>query len=116
MFDEQIIPYFFAFWLVLGISGSVYFFREKNIIRKTRNVKWGYILSAAIFFLFCAYMMRKTPALIPIIALAIGIITVLNLKFTTVCQHCGAFINKLQAFGKTKFCPKCGTSLEKANG
>jgi hypothetical protein len=114
---------FVATWVVLGITGFIFFFLNRDAALKR---KWfpRYITLAGV--LFVLYVTAMTVAGSPsfpslgvlvLVVPMVVLISYLNLKFTKFCNQCGATIIEQNWFSPTRFCSKCGNKLDsgKAN-
>jgi formate hydrogenlyase subunit 3/multisubunit Na+/H+ antiporter MnhD subunit len=87
--------------LHLGLKASV----------KRKVFPWCVILSALSFLVVMPLTGLRAGLLIFVIPVLAGVVFIL-IKFTKVCERCGAGVRTNQPFADEEHCPSCGSSLK----
>ena len=108
---------FVGTWIVLGITGFIVFYLQRDVAFKRKWFPRYVILAGVLFVFFSTTLMvlqsRSFSALGVLIVVVpmVVIITYLNIKFTRFCDKCGATVFDSNWFSPMKFCSKCGAEL-----
>lgn len=100
---------FIVFWIALGIASAIFYRKASYQTKKTAHPYIG----ASFGLIFLGFVAWFTHGRVPVLfVVAIILISLLNIKLTQFCAHCGATIFQ-RGFPRFKFCPKCGSELER---
>jgi hypothetical protein len=115
MTADQVFPFFFAVWILLGVSGFILFYVKRDAAFKHKYFPWYVCLAGALFLGFVAA--SGAPfTILAFMAPFIALITFLNLRGTQFCDACGRTIIQQMPFSRPEFCSKCGASLRGPSG
>jgi len=109
---NEIVPWFFGTWVILGVFGVWLSFINKNVELKKRILpfmNWGTGVLFAGFVLF----MTGQPRILYFVGPAVIVIGILNHHLIRVCESCGRTITNNVWFSKMEYCSKCGAKLAK---
>ncbi len=118
-----LVASFAGTWIILGAISAVVFYFGRNVAFKRRWFAPFVILVGILFVGFSTAIYATLPRkagqfavwqeLALIVPLTI-VFTYLNLKLTRFCDACGATVFPRHLFGRSRFCPSCGVSLDGA--
>jgi hypothetical protein len=108
--DRDVFPWFFVFWIALGITGFLLFFVNKDVKFKRRYFRWYVILVGVIFIGFACGTDGSWGAL-AFMGPAVALITYLNIRGTRFCDKCGRTIIDHMPFSRAEYCSRCGAQL-----
>src|SRR5712692_8386308 len=98
---------FFAAWIVLAISGVLFYYVYDNVEVKRKAHPWLMCFLAALFVFFVLWISEQTAVLVLVIPAA-GLITFLNIRNTKFCRKCGAVLYNHNWFTQMNYCSRCG--------
>ena len=111
---EQIFPYFFALFALIGGGAFIFFRISKNIALK--SVVWRVLnIGGAFLFLGVAWAMGAAPAILAAMSVFLIASCYLNLRGVKFCPSCAENLFELGPFAKPDYCPKCGVNLVVGN-
>jgi hypothetical protein len=107
---DQVFPYFFATWVVLGLISFAFFQFNKDADLK-RKVWPVVVVGTGVLFVTFVWLMGFRGGEMYVVVPAITLITALNLRAVKFCDSCGATLYYGNLFVKMEYCPKCGSKL-----
>ena len=107
---DRVSAVFMAVWVILGIVGFGLFHLNRRAAFKRRYFKWYLILVGVLFLGFMGAAGFPWPVLV-IAALALSLITYMNIRGTQFCSACGRTVVMQAFFSRAEFCSRCGASL-----
>ena len=108
---DQIFPYFFAVWLVLGALGFYFFYLNKNAAFKRKYFPWFMVFTGGLFLVFMS-LTGMPPRSYFLAVPAIVLISFLNIWGTRFCSSCGRTIFSQGLGGRPEFCSSCGAKID----
>jgi hypothetical protein len=112
MKNDQGFFYFWVFWMLLGLSGFLFFQFNKNTALKKKLFPVLTIVTGVIFGAYVLFVTGFEFHWFQLIFFGmIALITFLNIRNTTFCDTCGKMIYNNTLFSKQEFCSKCGANL-----
>jgi hypothetical protein len=107
----EIVPWFIATWVVLGIAGIWFMVIDRNVPRKKRLLP-VFIIGTGVAFVVFAFLITGDLHVLAFVLPAAALISFLNLRMMKVCSRCGRTIQSGMWFAKAEYCSKCGAKLE----
>ena len=98
---------FIGVWIVLGIATVVFLKTKMSATTRRKRIRQGAIATPILFAGFIVWMTEE-PRILMVLVPALTLIAYLNVRFTKVCDECGAIAFPSTPLQKTKFCSGCG--------
>jgi hypothetical protein len=108
---------FFGTWIVLGVVGVRASRKSMAAAARRRSIQRGAIVGGGLFAFFTTTLAvldsRSWSSLrvLLVVVPAVVLIGYLGIKFTIVCDKCGATLYNHDWFTPMRFCSKCGAEL-----
>lgn len=113
-FDQKTITtVFISVWIVLFIAGLIFHLTAPPLLK--RKLQPFIAVGVGTTFL-CFVGLISGRAGFYFAAIPVALITYLNVKAVKYCPRCGAMSMSPFMFPAPKFCVKCGTKLDDAQG
>ena len=104
------VPWFFAVWGVICLSGLAFFTFNRDAALKRRVFLPMLLFSDVVFLGFL--LLVGTPREFLLVAVPmLALITVLNLRAVRFCDGCGRTLHSQNPFSVPRFCSKCGAPI-----
>ncbi|MBB4634249.1 zinc ribbon domain-containing protein [Longimicrobium terrae] len=107
MSDESQFLTFAVVWLALGIGSTLYVRSRPTTPEKRRAHRIMAVGAGVAFGALTTWLFPSSASLmLPVVV----VITVLNLRNTRFCDHCGKMVH-MRPFERMDFCTRCGAPL-----
>jgi hypothetical protein len=98
-------------WIAVGIASGILFYKGSYEVKR----KWAprFIVCSSLLFLGFIYWVFGAGKNLVFPALAVALITIINIRTLSFCPKCAAFQKPVGLFTKAQYCAKCGHEIEK---
>jgi hypothetical protein len=108
---EEIVPFFFAVWVILGVGSALFFHFNRDAQLKKRLMPF-FIIGTGVLFALFVLIMTGQPRILLFLVPAVALISWMNLRIINVCNACGRTVYNNVWFSKAEYCSKCGAKLQ----